>query len=108
MYTYKAKIIKVYDGDTVTAQIDLGFNMTFTEPLRILRIDAPEVRGEEKEAGKFSRDRLRELVLGKEVTIKTRKDKKGKYGRYLAEVYIEGVNVSDWLVENNLAIYKEY
>lgn len=112
MYQYNAKIISVYDGDTVTAEVDLGFNVTITEKFRLVRINAPEVRGEEREDGLKSRDRLRELILNKNVIIKTLKDRKGKYGRYLAEIYInqddKSTNVNDWLVIENLAEYKEY
>tara|TARA_R110000796_G_scaffold248124_3_gene374574 strand:- start:172 stop:510 length:339 start_codon:yes stop_codon:yes gene_type:complete len=112
MYEYRANIIKIYDGDTVTAKIDLGFKVNFTENLRLLRINTPEIRGEEREQGLISRDRLRELILNEDVIIKTKKDKKGKYGRYLAEIYLETedglINVNDWLVIEGLAEYKEY
>jgi micrococcal nuclease len=112
MYEYNAKIISVYDGDTVTAEVDLGFNVTITEKFRLVRINAPEVRGEEREDGLKSRDRLRELILNKSVVIKTLKDRKGKFGRYLAEIYINeddnSTNVNDWLVTENLAEYKDY
>ena len=112
MYTYRAKVIKVYDGDTITVEIDLGFNIKITEKLRLIRINTPEVRGEERERGLISRDRLRELILNKEIIIKTNKDKKGKYGRYLGEVIYEGeygtINVNDWLVNEGLAEYKNY
>jgi micrococcal nuclease len=112
MYEYKAKVIKVYDGDTITVDIDLGFKIHFTESLRLLRINTPEVRGEERELGLISRDRLRELILNKEILIKTYKGKKGKYGRYLADIYIDiddvSICVNDWLVTEGLAEYKEY
>jgi micrococcal nuclease len=112
MYEYRAKITSVYDGDTVTAEIDLGFNVKITEKIRLLRINTPEIRGEERESGLISRDRLRELILNKEVIIHTIKDKQGKYGRYLGEIFIiyndENMNVNDWLVTEGLAEYKEY
>lgn len=108
LYKYKATIISIYDGDTVTAEIDLGFNITITEKLRLSDIDAPEVRGSEKPRGIISRDRLREKILGKEVFIHTNKDKKGKYGRYIAEIYLDDINVNHWLVDEGLAEYKEY
>jgi micrococcal nuclease len=47
MYEYKA-VIKVYDGDTITAQVDLGFHFNFTNSFRLARIDCPEVRGESR------------------------------------------------------------
>jgi micrococcal nuclease len=108
MYKYRAKVVKVYDGDTITVDMDLGFKIRFTETLRLLRINTPELRGEEREQGLISRDRLRELILDKEIIVKTYKDKKGKYGRYLAEIFIEDINVNDWLVTEGLAEYKDY
>ena len=88
MYTYNALITEVYDGDTVTAVIDLGLKISVTEKLRLLDIDAPELRGSSREDGVKARDYLRRLILGKEVVISTVKDKKGKYGRYLATIFL--------------------
>ena len=100
MYNYKAKIIGVYDGDTVTAMVDLGF-------LHFHGIDTPELRGPEREQGIIVRDILREMILNKEVTIRSYKDKQGKYGRYLANIITEdGLEVNQWLVDNGHA--KEY
>ncbi|MGD8780250.1 MAG: thermonuclease family protein [Ignavibacteria bacterium] len=113
-YVYNAKVVAVYDGDTITVDIDLGLS-TFVkgEKIRLHRINAPEMRGEEKEAGRKSRDYLRDLILNCEVLIQTIKDKKGKYGRYLGEVWYkdetgEYANVNDLLVKKKLAVYKEY
>lgn len=110
MYTYRAFVIKVYDADTITVIIDLGFKMSFETSLRLSRINAPEMRGPEKVEGKISRDRLRELVLGKKITVKTNKDKTGKYGRYIADIYVDGVDecLNDLLVTEGLAVYKDY
>ncbi len=108
-YLYKAVISSVYDGDTVTADIDLGFHVWIhDEKLRLSRINAPEVRGKERPEGLISRDWLREKIQGKAVVIKTVKDKKGKYGRYLIEIILDGVNINDELVKNKLAEYKSY
>jgi len=113
MYVYKAHVTKVYDGDTITVDIDLGFNICVRgEKLRLLGINTPEVRGEEREQGLISRDWLRELILDKDIIIKTERDKKGKYGRYLGTVFIEvdgeEKNVNDWLVTEGLAEYRDY
>lgn len=104
MYQYKAKIIDVYDGDTVTALVDLGF-LSFREmKLRLYGIDTPELRGAEKIEGRKVRDIVREMILDKEVTINSYKDKQGKYGRYLATIILEdGLNINEWLVENGHA-----
>jgi micrococcal nuclease len=114
-YTYKAKIISVYDGDTVRADIDLGFGIENRglngkgQSLRLYGINAPEMRGEQKKDGVKSRDRLRELILGKTLIIQTIKDKKGKYGRYLVKIQLEdGTIVNDLLVSEGLAVYKDY
>ena len=87
MYEYKAKIIDVYDGDTVTANVELGFNVSMEIKIRLYGIDTPEIRGEEKELGLKSKARLESLILDKTVIIKTYKDKKEKFGRWLAEIY---------------------
>ena len=109
LYEYKAEIIAVYDGDTVTADIDLGFNTwRRDERLRLSGINAPEVRGKQRSEGLVSRDALREKILGKEVIICTIRDKKGKYGRYLVEIHLEGLNINSWLVDNEYAVYKDY
>jgi len=112
MYEYNATVEKIYDGDTITVTIQLGFGVFKTEKLRLKGIDAPELRGDERPFGLVSRDRLRELILGEEIIVKTFKDKKGKYGRYIADIYYNSDNgifcVNDWLVENKLAIYREY
>lgn len=125
LYYYKATVVKVYDGDTITVMIDLGLDAYRKESLRLADINAPEVRGEEREAGLISRDALREKILGKEVILKTKKDKTGKYGRYITTVFlpteaiitetngntsidIEHVNINDWLVENKYAEHRIY
>jgi len=109
LYTYMAHITAVYDGDTVTANIDLGMGVWKNkEKLRLHRINAPEVRGDSKEQGLVSRDWLRDRILDKHVMIRTTHDKKGKYGRYLAEIWHDGENLSDLLVTKGLAAYKDY
>ncbi len=114
MYQYKAKVVSVYDGDTIRVNIDLGFgiiqkgNKGRGLSLRLHRINAPEMRGVEKKEGKKSRDFLREKILGKEIIVKTIKDNKGKYGRYLAEIFIDNENINDVLVKKGYAKYKQY
>ncbi|WP_222611773.1 thermonuclease family protein [Seonamhaeicola algicola] len=103
MYHYKAKIIDVYDGDTVTAMVDLGFLHFQEMKLRLYGIDTPELRGSEREAGLVVRDIVRELILNKEVEIHSYKDKQGKYGRYLANIIVNGVDLNQWLVDNGHA-----
>ncbi|MFH1196692.1 MAG: thermonuclease family protein [bacterium] len=114
LYIYKAFVEEVYDGDTITVDIDLGFKTHLKgEKVRLNRIDAPELRGSTRTKGLKSRDFLREQILGKEVFIETIKDKQEKYGRYLAEVHLEiekdkFIIVNDLLVEKGFAIYRKY
>jgi micrococcal nuclease len=106
LYTYKAVITDVYDGDTFTADIDLGLGVWIKGvKLRLAHIDTPEIRGEEREKGLIVRDHVRGIILDKEVSIQTIKDKKGKYGRLLADVYLkeDGYTLSKYLVENKMA-----
>ena len=107
MYEYRAFVRKVYDGDTITVDIDLGFDVVLkAQKIRLLRINAPEVRGAERAEGLKSRDALRSKICNKWVKIKTQKDKKGKYGRWLGEVWLEDVCVNDWMLSESHA--KEY
>lgn len=104
LYFYLAKVISVYDGDSFRADIDLGFHIwRLNEPIRVAGIDAPELRGDEREAGLISRDWLREQILGQEVTLKTYKDRTGKYGRYLAEVFLDDRNIGEEMIELGFA-----
>jgi len=111
-YTYKALVLDVYDGDTITVEIDLGFNIRFTEKVRLFGINAPEMKGADKPKGIKSRDALRKMILKKEVIIKTEKDEKEKYGRYLGTIFIEKnskwICMNNWLVENKFAEKKKY
>lgn len=113
MFIYNVKeIIKIYDGDTITVILDLGFGITKREIIRLARIDTPEIRGEEREAGLISRDWLRERLYvafetNKNITIRTNKDRKGRYGRYIGEVFVDEQNINDELLNEGLAaLYK--
>ena len=99
LYHYQGLITKVYDRDTVTADIDPGFHvMLKAEKFRLYRINTPEVRGPERDQGLISRDWLRERILHKEVILITHKDKKGKYGRWLTDIWLDDICINDELV----------
>lgn len=103
-YVYKADIIAVYDGDTCTAIVDLGMRVSVEITIRLYGINTPELRGAQKLDGIKSRDYLRSLILMKSVIIKTYKDKTEKYGRWLAEIFIDGVNINEKLVQEGYAV----
>ncbi len=110
LYTYRDYVSKIYDGNTITVSIELGFNAVLKgEKLRLFDINAPEVRGDSKPEGVKSRGWLRNRILNKDIIIiKTIRYKKGKYGRYLSIIYLDDINNSDELVSNGLAVYKDY
>jgi micrococcal nuclease len=107
MYEYHATVVSVYDGDTITVDIDLGFRSHLKKvKLRLFGIDAPEMRGVEKEQGRITRDWLRERILDREVFVRTYKDRTGKYGRWLADVYPiddQSKSYNQMMIEGGLA-----
>lgn len=118
LYWYVATCTRVVDGDTLDLDFDLGMNVHVKERIRLFGVDTPEVYGVKKESeeyalGKKASNRVKELVEGKEVWVNTKKDKKGKYGRYLAIVFFEdeegnNQSLSELLVKEGLAEVKEY
>ena len=108
LYTYKARCISVYDGDSVTLDVDLGFNhWMLNQKIRLLGIDTPEIRGPERPEGLVSAERLRGLIEGKDVIMVSHRDRAGKFGRWLATIYANEINVNQLLIDEGLAeIYK--
>lgn len=87
MYSYNAEIIAIKDGDTVVANVDLGFGVWLKkQTFRLAGINCPELKTAE---GKVSRDKLKEFILNKRVVLHTKKDSKEKYGRWLCTVVLE-------------------
>lgn len=112
MYVYKANIDRVIDGDTVVATIDLGFNVSVKQTLRLAGIDAPETRGrdltdEQRQAGHDATEHLKWLIGTDPVSVHTLKDKTGKYGRYLAVIYSNNVNLNESMIRDGHAVREE-
>ena len=102
LFRYQATIVRVVDGDTLIADLDLGFHITHQITARLLGINAPEMR---TPAGPPARDALSGLILGKQFEVETVKDRKEKYGRYLLTVLLpDGSSVNDWMVANGHAV----
>jgi micrococcal nuclease len=109
MYQYKAKLRRVVDGDTVDAEIDMGFNIFIRERIRLMGIDTPESRTRnlmEKSWGLAAKARLIKLIEenNNEFVVETKIDKKGKFGRVLGDIVINGVNINQQLITEGLAI----
>jgi micrococcal nuclease len=97
MYTYNAKVLRVIDGDTLSVELELGFGVTYKTKVRLAGIDTPEIHSVKHNSEEFKRGMEAKSFVeawvkaeGGEVIITTLKDKKGKYGRYLALIHKRG------------------
>ena len=110
MYEYGCKIVRVIDGDTVEAEIDLGFDVWLKSPVRLYGINAPELKGVTLEAATQSKNFLTDYLFtlpGKTV-LQTHGKDKDKYGRVLGTLLKDGKNVSEvMLTEGFAVVYKE-
>jgi micrococcal nuclease len=102
LYNYKATVLEVVDGDTVTVRIDMGLRTYSVHRLRLLGIDTPELRGPTREAGLAAKAFVVEHLLGKDVIIHTEKD--DSFGRYLAHVYLDGASFNLLLLAEGHAV----
>ena len=105
MYTYKAKLDRVVYGDTIDANIDLGFDITIHKRIRLAGIDTPESRTrdlEEKKRGLASKDKLVELLGDGNFVLESKEV--GKYGRVLGTLLIGDININKTLVEEGFAV----
>ncbi len=112
LYHYKAYVTRVYSGDACRVDLDLGIGIwTRGVDIRLHRIKAPDLKGDNREAGIAARDYLRGLILDREVLLRTIKNRKDKPGRYLGEMTVvtesgDTVEVNKALVEAGHAIYQ--
>ena len=112
MWTYRCKLKRVIDGDTVDVDIDLGFGIwQMNERVRIMGIDTPESRTRnkiEKKFGLAAKARLKSLLGPKPVlrtTIsKKGEDMKGKFGRVLGDFLIKDKPVSEIMCSEGHAV----
>ena len=116
-YIYRCVVSRVVDGDTVDADIDLGFNMFSKDRIRLMGLDTPESRTRnkhEKLHGLAAKNRLKsllksaELIPGKrgkkQVFLETSKEGKGKFGRILAVLFSDYINVNTEMIKEGLGI----
>ena len=113
MYHYPCKIIKVVDGDTVDVDIDLGFGVWMkNQRIRMYGIDAPESRTSnqtEKVYGVASKRFLEGMCDDKNgLVLRTHKDKKGKFGRILGELWrttdYADQSINEYMIEKYHAV----
>lgn len=102
MYTYKAIVIRVVDGDTVDFNVDLGFRTYMTLRFRLLDIDAPEKhRGQE--GWQESKEHLEMLLDDDLVILQTQKDP-DNFGRWLCTIYKNEVNINQQMIDDGFAV----
>jgi micrococcal nuclease len=109
MYQYFVKnVLKVVDGDTVDVEIDLGFDLTKKERVRLGGIDTPESRTrdlEEKKLGLQAKDYLKSLIMNADKLI-VRTEKDGKFGRMIGYLYMNPdatVSLNQMLIDEGFA-----
>jgi micrococcal nuclease len=111
MNKYKAKLIRIIDGDTIDAEIEVGFDIYVRKRIRLWGINAPEIRSRDKDevrAGKEAYRRLAAILAlsDGEFDIITHGD--GKHGRCLGEIFVKEHNESVNQVLINEGLAKKY
>jgi micrococcal nuclease len=104
------QVIKVYDGDTITIASKLPFDDSplYRLSVRLNGIDTPEIKGktdDEKTAAKNARNALTGLVMNKYVTLQNIQTE--KYGRILADVYLDSLHINQWMIKERYAVSYE-
>ena len=105
MYEYACKVERVVDGDTVDVVLNLGFDIMYKSRVRLYGIDTPESRTrnlDEKARGKMAGAFLKNKIdTGKKVVIQTKlKDSRGKFGRVLGNIIVDGININQLMIDN--------
>ena len=100
-------VVKVYDGDTITIISKLPYkdSALYKFSVRLNGIDCPEIKGEtlqEKQCAQLARDELSKLILNKEIILKNLKTE--KYGRILADVYLDDLHLNQYMLDKKLAV----
>ena len=109
MYTYKCKVVKVVDGDTIDVDIDLGFKVVLTnQRVRLYGIDTPESRTrdlEEKKYGLLAKDYLRRAANAAG-GLNLKSHERGKFGRILGSLYNDesGKSINEKMVAHHHAV----
>ena len=110
MYEYNAKLSKVIDGDTIDADIDLGFQTFIKQRIKLYGVDTPQSRSKvvtEKEEGIKAKNKLIEL-LPRDFNVRTVLNRRGKFGRVLGHVYVidsdgKEININETMIKEGYA-----
>lgn len=108
MYEYNCQVTRVVDGDTIDVILDLGFKILYKSRVRLFGIDTPESRTrnkDEKARGKMASKFLEDSIASGNVVIRTElKDSRGKFGRVLGTVVVDGVDINQAMCNAYLAV----
>lgn len=105
LYNYNAHIVKVIDGDTVKAKIDLGFYMTWETNIRFYGINSDELKSDDptlKESALKAKAYL-ETILKPGDKVRISSKSLDKYKRPIATIYKNGANINEQMVSNGHA-----
>lgn len=116
LWGYRAKLVRIIDGDTIVVDRDKGFrDWALAEHIRLADINAPEPKGESREAGLAATEHLRQLLEQRTsdwIYLRTKKARRGKYGRFVARVYVytdDGLlDVCERMVRDGHAVWMDY
>lgn len=110
LYLYKGIISKWYDGDTLTADVDLGFKVHANIRIRLVRINAWEMNSESSYRRRFARHARafakKNFPVSSEIIISSKR--KDRYGRWLAEIEFNEINISDFLLGSGEKGFERY
>jgi endonuclease YncB( thermonuclease family) len=103
----KGLVIKVYDGDTITIASKLPYSESciYRFSVRLNGIDCPEIKGKtesEKQCAQIAKKELSNLILNKIISLKNVQNE--KYGRILADVYLDDLHLNNFMIEKRLAV----
>lgn len=105
LYIYMAAVVRIVDGDTLVADIDLGFELSMRHTLRLLNIDAPEMHAPDagvRLAAIKATSELGRMIAGRSIYVRTHKS--DSFGRYLAEVWtLDGIDVNQHMLDGGFA-----
>ena len=117
LYTYRARVVKIVDGDTLDVDLRLGLGLFIEQRLRLRGIDCPEIDTPEgRRAKRFVEARLKDCDF---IVVKTFKDRSDKFDRYLADIFYqagasdpvvvaqEGTYLNQELLNERLAVVYE-
>ena len=113
LWLYQAQVVRVIDGDSVVFDIDCGFDIILkNQNTRLDGVDTSETRGgtpELKKLGILAKEFVVSILpVGQDVVLRTKlDDKRGKFGRILADVYLSegsGVSINTMLLDSHLAV----